>query len=115
MGPADAASAGPFYVLSVSKDSRYCSVGLPCRDRSGEPATNRSLGCLRHEGIAIDGHRQAPCRVRAEPGPYNSVGVETRIDDGRAAFPLGYVPPVEYEEAFYRRQETQKLVPALMS
>lgn len=29
--------------------------------------------------------------------------------------PLGYVPPVEYEEAFYRRQETQNLVPALMS
>ena len=27
--------------------------------------------------------------------------------------PLGYVPPVEYEEAFYRRQETQDLVPAL--
>ena len=27
--------------------------------------------------------------------------------------PLGYVPPVEHEEAFYRRQETQILVPAL--
>lgn len=27
--------------------------------------------------------------------------------------PLGYVPPVEYEEAFYRRQETHDLVPAL--
>ena len=27
--------------------------------------------------------------------------------------PLGYVPPVEYEEACYRRQETQILVPAL--
>jgi putative transposase len=27
--------------------------------------------------------------------------------------PLGYVPPVEYEEAFYRRQETQNLLPAL--
>jgi len=27
--------------------------------------------------------------------------------------PLGYVPPVEYEEAFYRRQETQDLLPAL--
>lgn len=29
--------------------------------------------------------------------------------------PLGYVPPVEYEEAFNRPQETQNLVPALMS
>jgi putative transposase len=27
--------------------------------------------------------------------------------------PLGSVPPVAYEEAFYRRQETQNLVPAL--
>jgi transposase InsO family protein len=27
--------------------------------------------------------------------------------------PLGYIPPVEYEEAFYRRPETQDLVPAL--
>lgn len=27
--------------------------------------------------------------------------------------PLGYVPPVECEEAFYRRQETQNLVSAL--
>src|SRR5690606_22624648 len=27
--------------------------------------------------------------------------------------PLGYVPPVEYEEAFYRGQETQSLVPVL--
>jgi putative transposase len=27
--------------------------------------------------------------------------------------PLGYVPPVEYEEAFYRRQETQELAAAL--
>lgn len=27
--------------------------------------------------------------------------------------PLGYVPPVEYEEAFYGRQETQDLVPVL--
>jgi transposase InsO family protein len=27
--------------------------------------------------------------------------------------PIGYVPPAEYEEAFYRRQETQDLVPAL--
>jgi putative transposase len=27
--------------------------------------------------------------------------------------PFGYVPPVEYEEAFYRRHETQPLVPAL--
>ena len=27
--------------------------------------------------------------------------------------PLGYVPPVEYEEAFYRRQESQNLLPAL--
>jgi transposase InsO family protein len=27
--------------------------------------------------------------------------------------PLGYIPPVEYEEAFYRRQETQDLVPVL--
>ncbi|MBA4157008.1 MAG: hypothetical protein H0X65_05980 [Gemmatimonadetes bacterium] len=27
--------------------------------------------------------------------------------------PLGYVPPVEYEEAFYRGQETQSIVPAL--
>ncbi len=27
--------------------------------------------------------------------------------------PLGYVPPVEYKEAFYRRQETQDLVAAL--
>lgn len=29
--------------------------------------------------------------------------------------PLGYIPPVEYEAAFYRRQETQDLVPALTS
>jgi putative transposase len=29
--------------------------------------------------------------------------------------PLGYVPPAEYEEAFYRRQEAQILVPALTS
>ena len=29
--------------------------------------------------------------------------------------PLGYVPPVEHEEAFYRRQETQTLVAALTS
>jgi putative transposase len=27
--------------------------------------------------------------------------------------PLGYVPPVEYEEAFYRGQETQVLLPVL--
>ena len=27
--------------------------------------------------------------------------------------PLGYLPPAEYEEAFYRRQETQDLVAAL--
>jgi transposase InsO family protein len=27
--------------------------------------------------------------------------------------PLGYVPPVEYEETFYRQQETQDLLPAL--
>lgn len=27
--------------------------------------------------------------------------------------PLGYVPPVEYEEACYRCQETQNLLPAL--
>jgi putative transposase len=27
--------------------------------------------------------------------------------------PLGYVPPVEYEQAFYRRQETQDLLAAL--
>jgi len=27
--------------------------------------------------------------------------------------PIGYVPPVEYEEAYYRRQEAQDLVPAL--
>jgi len=33
----------------------------------------------------------------------------------RLLVPLGYVPPVEYEEAFYRRQETQSLVPALVS
>jgi putative transposase len=26
---------------------------------------------------------------------------------------IGYVPPAEYEEAFYRRQEAQTLVPAL--
>ena len=26
---------------------------------------------------------------------------------------LGYVPPEEYEEAFYRGQETQSLVPVL--
>jgi putative transposase len=29
--------------------------------------------------------------------------------------PLGYVPPAEYEEAYYRRQETQNLLPALMN
>jgi putative transposase len=29
--------------------------------------------------------------------------------------PLGYVPPVEYEEAFYHCQETQMVVPALTS
>jgi transposase InsO family protein len=27
--------------------------------------------------------------------------------------PIGYVPPVEYEEAFYRRQGAQTLLPAL--
>jgi putative transposase len=27
--------------------------------------------------------------------------------------PLGYVPPAEHEEAFYRQQETQLSVPAL--
>ena len=27
--------------------------------------------------------------------------------------PIGYVPPAEYEEAFYRRQESQNLLPAL--
>jgi transposase InsO family protein len=27
--------------------------------------------------------------------------------------PLGYLPPAEYEEAFYRREETQHHLPAL--
>jgi putative transposase len=27
--------------------------------------------------------------------------------------PIGYIPPVEFEEAYYRRQEAQELVPAL--
>jgi putative transposase len=37
------------------------------------------------------------------------------FDHHRLLEPLGYLPPAEYEEAFYRQQETQLSVPALRS
>jgi putative transposase len=66
------------------------------------------IGLFKTEGI----HRRGPWRG-LEDVAFATLKWVWWFNPHRLLEPLGYVPPVEYEEAFYRRQETQNLVPAL--
>jgi transposase InsO family protein len=101
--------------LSVRYTERLAEAGIEpsvgSRGNSYDNALAESvIGLFKTEVI----HRRGPWRG-LEDVEFATLEWVWWFNHHRLLEPLGYVPPVEYEEAFYRRQETQKLVPALMS
>ncbi len=101
--------------LSIRYTERLAEAGIePSVGSRGDSYDNALaesvIGLFKTEVI----HRRGPWRG-LEDVEFATLEWVWWFNHHRLLEPLGYVPPVEYEEAFYRRQETQSLVPALMS
>lgn len=64
-------------------------------------------------GLFIGSHPPARPLEKAVRRGVRHAGVGLVVHHHRLLESIGYVPPAEYEEAFYRREEAQTLVPAL--
>jgi putative transposase len=76
--------------------------------RAGPRPAGRVIGLFKAEGI----HRRGPSRG-LEDVEFATLYWVWWFNHHRLLEPIGYVPQIEYEEAFYRGQESQNLLPAL--
>ena len=101
--------------LSIRYTERLAEAGIePSVGSRGDSYDNALaesvIGLFKTEVI----HRRGPWRG-PEDVDFDTLEWVWWFNHHRLLEPLGYVPPAEYEEAFYRCQETQILVPALTS
>lgn len=101
--------------LSIRYTERLAEAGIePSVGSRGDPYDNALaesvIGLFKTEVI----HRRGPWRGR-EDVEFATLEWVWWFNHHRLLEPFGYVPPVEYEEAFYRRQETLSLATALTS
>ena len=95
------------YTERLAEAGIELSVGSNC-DAYDNALAESVIGLFKTEVV----RRQGPWR-NLEDVEFATLEWVWWFNHHRLLEPLGYVPPVEYEEAFYRRQETQILVPAL--
>lgn len=99
--------------LSIRYTERLAEAGIePSVGSQGDAYDNALaesvIGLFKTEVI----HRRGPWRG-LEDVEFATLQWVWWFNHHRLLEPIGYVPPAEYEEVFYRRQESQTFVPAL--